>query len=220
MMMPIHSAREEILRNARAALRRRVDSPVAPIPSSARVAPRLAGDANSEIEMLLGEIAKLGGNTRRIAQRIEFNQALEQLVQMEQIKKATVWQTTELLELGIEESLRGLGIEIISPHSDKYALAQCDLGVTSVDGALPETGTLILRSSSERPRMVSLVPRAHLAIMRSSALRADIAPALVGLQGEGYWVFVTGPSRTADIELTVTIGVHGPKALHVWNWEG
>ena len=220
MTMTLDSARNELLQNARIALGRRADSPIASIPSSARVAPRQTGDANSEIEMLLGEIAKLGGNTRRISHRNELSQALEQLVQIEQIKKAACWQTRELMELGIEESLRGLGVEIVSPHSDKRSIAECDLGVTSVDAALPETGTLILRSSPERPRMVSLVPRAHLAIIRSSALRADLAPALAELKGEGYWVFVTGPSRTSDIELTVTIGVHGPKALYVWNWEG
>lgn len=219
-MSTIDSAREEILQNTRLALGRRANSPIPSIPSSARVASRQTGDANSEIEMLLSEIAKLGGNTRRISQQNELSQAIEQLVQVEQIKKATCWQTRELIELGVENSLRGLGVEIVSPHSDKRAIAECDLGVTSVDAALPETGTLILRSTPERPRMVSLVPRAHLAIMRSSALRADIAPALTELKGEGYWVFVTGPSRTADIELTVTIGVHGPKALYVWNWEG
>ncbi len=217
--MMLNSAREEILRDARAALGRRADSPIVSLPAAARVAPRIPGGANSEIELLLSEIGKLGGNTRRMAQRNELTDALKQLVETEAIKKATLWQTRELQEIGIEESLRALGIEIVSPHSGKHALAECDLGVTSVDAALPETGTLLLRSSPERPRMVSLLPRAHLAIVRPSALRADVSPTLAQVRGEGYWVFITGPSRTSDIELTVTIGVHGPKSLYVWSWE-
>jgi L-lactate dehydrogenase complex protein LldG len=215
----MNSAREEILSKARAALGRRADSPIAPAPASARVAPRVAGDTNSEIEMLLSEIAKLGGTTRRVSRKSGLKDALRQLVETEAIKKATLWQTQEIDELWIEELLRALGVEIISPHSDKYALAECDLGVTSVDSALPETGTLLLRSSPERPRLVSLLPRVHLAILSPSALRADVSPALAQVKGEGYWIFITGPSRTSDIELTMTIGVHGPKALHVWIWD-
>jgi L-lactate dehydrogenase complex protein LldG len=88
--------------------------------------------------------------------------------------------------------------------------------VTGVDAALPETGTLLLRSSPEKPLVVSLVPRVHLAILRPAALRADLHQAFAEVKTDGYCVLVTGPSRTADIELTLTIGVHGPKSLYVW----
>ena len=213
------SAREEILSKTRAALGRRADSPIAPLPASARVAPRVAGDTNSEIELLRGEVAKLGGSTRRMSRPSELTGALKQLVETEAIKKAVLWQTQELNDLGVGECLSALGVEIVSPYSDKHELAECDLGVTGVDAALPETGTLLLCASSERPRRVSLLPRVHLAVMRPSALRSDVGPALAQVRDDGYWVFITGPSRTSDIELTTTIGVHGPKALYVLAWE-
>ena len=88
-----------------------------------------------------------------------------------------------------------------------------------MDAALPETGTLLLRSAPDKPRLVSLVPRVHLALVRPSALRADLSQAFADIKGDGYAVCITGPSRTADIELTVTIGVHGPKSLYVWALE-
>jgi len=220
MTAPLNPAREEILGKVRMALLRRIDAPTPPIPPSARVAPRAPGDVNSEIEMLLGEIGKLGGATRRIARRDKVKDALVELVRAEEIKKAALWETAELAELGVAEMLRELDVEIISPHADKGVLAGCDLGVTSVDAALPETGTLLLRSTPERPRMVSLLPRVHLAIMRPSALRADLSLALAEVKNDGYWMLITGPSRTTDIELTLTIGVHGPKSLHVWTVEG
>jgi L-lactate dehydrogenase complex protein LldG len=209
------NAREQIIADVRLALKRRTDSPVAPIPVSARIAPRVPGDANAEIEMLLGEIAKLGGATRRIA-RAEMPAALAEIVRAESVKKATLWETREMKEMGVADALRDLGVEIISPHANKRALAECDLGITSADAAFPETGTLLLRSSPEKPRAVSLVPRVHLAIIAPEILRADLMPAFAEIKRDGYWVFVTGPSRTADIELTVTIGVHGPQALRVW----
>lgn len=207
------NAREQILADVQIALRRKPDSPIAPLPPAARVALRAAGDVHAEMEMLFGEITKLGGNTQRVA-KAELAHALQTLVQAQQIRKATCWNTSELATL--QAQLIQLGVQLVSPHADKRELAECDLGVTGVDYAFPETGTLVLRSSPEKPRAVSLLPRVHLAILSPAALRADLSPAFAELKGEGYWVFITGPSRTADIELTVTIGVHGPKALYVW----
>ena len=107
-------------------------------------------------------------------------------------------------------------MEIVSPQADKHLVAECELGVTGADAALPETGTLLLRSSPDRPRVVSLLPRVHLAIFTAAALRADLHQAFAEAKDAGYSVLVTGPSRTADIELTLTLGVHGPKALYAW----
>ena len=182
------------------------------IPASARVAPRIAQDANAELAQLLLEIEKLGGHTRRIDD--DLHAAVAELVRAEKIQRATLWQTSELNP--VREALTALGVEIISPHADKNVVAQCDLGITGVDAALPETGTLVLESSAEKPRVVSLLPRVHLALLRPSALRADLHQVFAEFKQKNYLIFVTGPSRTADIELTLTIGVHGPQALYVW----
>ncbi len=216
MSMEEKAAREEILGKIRAAVGRRQATPVPPVPASTRVPPRPTGDVNTEITLLLDEIEKLSGQTARLSQKDELNDRLRELVRTENIKAATLWQTPELQALGLPEALTALGVEVVSPHAGKLRLAECDLGVTGVDGALPETGTLVLRSSPERPRMVSLLPRVHLAILRPSALRSDLGPLFTELQGSPYWVFITGPSRTSDIELTSTLGVHGPKSLYVW----
>ena len=207
------SARDVILENVRRALGR--DGAV-PLPSTARVSPRAPGEVEGELTLLLAEIDKVGGMTRRLADRDELNVALAGLVALEGVRKATLWPTAELRELGVADALAALGVEIVPAHADQRRLAECDLGITGVDAALPETGTLLLRSSPEQPRLVSLLPRVHLAIFRPAALRADLQQALADVKGDGYCVFVTGPSRTADIELTLTIGVHGPKALHAW----
>ncbi len=208
------SARDSILADVRAALGRGADAPAPPPP--ARFPPRAAGAPEAEMTLLLAEIGKLGGNTQRLT-LAGLDDALAQLVREEGIRKATLWQTPALNALGVETRLAALGVELVSPHADKHALAACDLGVTGADAAFPETGTLLLRSDPDRPRMVSLLPRIHLAIIDAGILQPDLSPALEMVKGEGYFVFVTGPSRTADIELTVTIGVHGPKALHVWS---
>ena len=212
----MNSPREEILARVRAALNRRPDTPVPPVPPSGRVGPRAAGTTETEIELLFAEIAKLNGVTRRLGNRDGLQPALADLVTAEAVKKATLWVTPDLQAWDVAGRLKGLGVELVSPQAGMRAVAECDLGVTGVDAALPETGTLVLRSSAEKPRVVSLLPRVHLAILRPSALRADLHQAFAEVKGDGYVVLVTGPSRTADIELTLTLGVHGPKSLYAW----
>jgi len=78
---------------------------------------------------------------------------------------------------------------------------------------------LLLNSLRERHRLVSLVPPVHIAIIDASEIVATLGEALAGLrqdeQVSPIVTLVTGPSRTADIELTLAIGVHGPQELYV-----
>lgn len=179
------------------------------------VPPRQPGDISAEIELLIKEINAVSGNARRMDEA-GLDAALYELVKVEQVRKAVLWSTPGLQELNIALRLRGLDVTIIDHNASKQELAQCDLGVTEVDFALPETGTLGLLSSAEKPRAVSLLPRVHLAVLHPGALRADLHQVFAEAQRQRYLVFVTGPSRTADIELTLTLGVHGPKALYCW----
>jgi L-lactate dehydrogenase complex protein LldG len=213
--MMMTSAREEMLTKVRSALQRTAVSKVAAIPTTARLVPRRPGDVKAELTAFLAEVEKLSGKTKRLENKADFDTALREVVTAEAVKQATLWQTAELKALGGEDTLRSLGVEIVSPYASNREVAECDLGVTGVDFALPETGTLVLRSSSEQPRTVSLLPRVHLAVMRSACLRADLHQVFEEVKHDGYFVFVTGSSRTSDIELTLTLGVHGPKMLYV-----
>jgi len=170
---------------------------------------------DAEVERFLEEVKKLSGVSQKLSLS-NIDAALEALVKEHNVRKATVWETPHLRQLGIIEILNTLGVEIVSPNASKHEMAQCDLGITEADFLLPETGTLVLRSSAEKPRAVSLLPRIHLAIVRPEMLRADMHQVFMEAKDHHYLVFITGPSRTADIELTVTLGVHGPRNLYVW----
>lgn len=205
-----------VIENIRRSLGRTALSPLSP--RSAIYESRQAESIDFEIESFLNEVKKLSGVGQKLSPA-DLDSAFKALVTGQNIHKATVWETPHLSNLGITEILNFLDVELVSPNASKHEMAQCDLGVTEADYLLPETGTLVLKSSFEKPRAVSLLPRIHLAIVRPEMLRADLHQVFAEAKDQHYLVFITGPSRTADIELTVTLGVHGPRNLYVWMLE-
>jgi L-lactate utilization protein LutC len=102
-------------------------------------------------------------------------------------------------------SIRVMHIIVTAVHLTKEEIAAWfskHLGITETDYLLPETGTLVLKSSTEKPRAVSLLPSVHLAIVRPEKLHADMHHVFAEAKDSNYLVFITGPSRTADIELS------------------
>jgi L-lactate dehydrogenase complex protein LldG len=123
------------------------------------------------------------------------------------------------LPYGTGDCLRGE--EVYTGSDAKDDQGKAEIGLTGCEAALAETGTLAMTSGPGRPRSASLMPLTHVAVIR----RSDIALGMgeffrryrASADAEGallpYLVFVTGPSRTADIELSLTLGVHGPGRL-------
>jgi L-lactate dehydrogenase complex protein LldG len=116
--------------------------------------------------------------------------------------------------------LEALGVEIL-PFDGPRSGAGADLGVTGAAFGIAATGTLVVDSARAGGRTTSLVPPAHLAILRSSRLLPTPA-ALMRAMRDHYpggppsqIVLITGPSTTGDIEFVLTVGVHGPKRLWV-----
>ncbi len=96
--------------------------------------------------------------------------------------------------------------------------ASADIGITGVDFAIADTGTLVILSNTNQPRLTSLLPPIHIAVLKKETIVPNIHALFVKL-GKFYQnynklcsciSFITGPSRTADIELNLTLGVHGP----------
>jgi L-lactate dehydrogenase complex protein LldG len=125
------------------------------------------------------------------------------------------------------EAVRPLADAVDSSLSEGVRRERClaaGLGITEADHALADSGTLVLESGSGRSRMVSLLPPVHVALLPEKRIVPDLATLVERYQSRAgkarlaslsCLTFVTGPSRTADIELTLTVGVHGPQQLHV-----
>jgi L-lactate dehydrogenase complex protein LldG len=209
------SARDIILDRVRRAVAVHSAEPLAP-PAAARFAPRRPDAPEAEIALMLAEVKRVSGHGRRVRGLADFSAALEELIRSEGVRSASFSDHPLLDPYGIGELLRGFGIGIISPEGDGRALADCDLGITVADAALPETGTILLRTTQGQPDALSLLPRVHLALIAPSAFVADLHQAFALAMGDRHVELVTGCSRTADIEKVLTLGVHGPKSYHLW----
>jgi L-lactate dehydrogenase complex protein LldG len=110
------------------------------------------------------------------------------------------------------------GLEF-STQLSKEEIEQADLGISEFDLGIAELGTLCQDASSLHTRLVSMLPPIHLALLSTASLVESFAQALELLektykgQIPPYLSFITGPSKTADIERELTIGVHGPGKL-------
>jgi L-lactate dehydrogenase complex protein LldG len=122
--------------------------------------------------------------------------------------------------LAVTNYRHAAGDDAVTITSD---LAQCDLGIIEADYAIASTGTFVLAGSRQRPISLSLVPPVNLIFVHAARLVPDLASAMIALGNDAIVnhrvALVTGPSRTADIEKMIVIGVHGPKQLYamiVW----
>jgi L-lactate dehydrogenase complex protein LldG len=127
---------------------------------------------------------------------------------------------------GVVSALSSAGLDRVDhnvPLGDRrehnLSYMDVDVGVTGADGGLAESGSLILTHGEGRPRMASLIPDIHIALLDTTKIARMLA----------YWarenvelatdtanlVFVTGPSRTGDIEQELNLGVHGPRHVHI-----
>ncbi len=111
------------------------------------------------------------------------------------------------------------GIALVD-DSLRHHLAGIDIAVTLADFGIAETGTLVLDSSSEELRLATMISEVHVALLPASRIRENafaLEPELSAWMAKApnYTAFITGASRTADIERVLALGVHGPLELHV-----
>ena len=150
-------------------------------------------------------------------------------------KKVVLWKHPLIEEMNIGEILREHNIAVIfSNQSDAGKTERARfikesagsfIGITSADYCIAETGTLVLKTVPGNERIVSLLPSIHVAVIRLDKIIADFKELYTLLDkdlkdspegiGNGM-TFITGPSKTADIEATMVHGAHGPRELYIY----
>lgn len=182
--------------------------------------------ASEPWEPLKKELEVLSARFHRVEEPDEFPSIMGSIFEEHRPKRAICWDHPLLSGLGIERLLQEAGVDLVSgQESASFAgqAARADLGITAVECAILESGALMVRAAPGWERSSSLLPPVHVAILTAwQRLRTvgDIVPLWrQWLARDGRLPsaihLITGPSRTADIELTLVLGAHGPKVLHV-----
>jgi L-lactate dehydrogenase complex protein LldG len=126
-------------------------------------------------------------------------------------------------DLLLDQIVPALGLEtqFTEERPDSRSLEKCSVGITACDALIGQTGSILLTARSAGGRALSVLPPHHLVIARADQLVPDLPAAfelLSARYGENYpsfITFITGPSRTGDIERILVLGAHGPKNLTV-----
>jgi L-lactate utilization protein LutC len=182
------------------------------LPSNTRVFQNISQTANTQekapalqnkVEQFTTELAALGGH---VLSTQSPTQSVIDFLNERGINKIHLEPNT--LD---EDLLRETNIEFTDAPDPQILV-----GVTNAICGLADTGSVLIMDGEGDPLKASLLPEIHIAVLKSSDILPSLPDAMPLIKNTSAAVFITGPSRTADIEMTLTIGVHGPKEIHVF----
>ena len=185
------------------------------------------------VERFESELKNLGCDSHRASSKRALEEILWSVLAQIRAQSVVLTRNPLMAQLQIGKLLEIKGQRVLAwpadtagQTEDKSFHDQCfaaDAGITGVDFALAETGSLVLTSFTEGSQLASLAPPVHIALYRRSQIRASLDEVLQNLpisrdpgrpSPARSVVFVSGTSRTADIEQILIRGVHGPRGVH------
>ena len=203
-------SRDNILHRVRTALGRSAGQPAAEAPPVRLRVPEVPMEERTaslmmRVEELAGKAFRTADPCALVAAAIEG-------------RTAVASNAPYLAECGIT-ALPGVRAGITGLDELRHACATADVGITSADYALADTGTLVMLASPREARLVSLLPPAHIAVVPRDRILTGLDELFTLLPdpaaATSSMVLITGPSRTADIEQILVRGVHGPGHITV-----
>jgi L-lactate dehydrogenase complex protein LldG len=169
----------------------------------------------ARIESMRSRLEALAGDFRCAASPEEAREMVAAAIEG---KHCVASNSPYLAECGIA-ALPGVRSGVTDKAELRALCATLDIGITSADYALADTGTLVMLSSPKEARMISLLPPEHIAVVPRSRILTGLDELFTVLpkpaEQTSSMVLITGPSRTADIEQILVRGVHGPGRITV-----
>jgi L-lactate dehydrogenase complex protein LldG len=219
MREQVSNGRDQMLARISGALGRRAPIRPTALPPYELNVPQ--HDQEERIARFILEVENASGSVTRVSSRFDV-QAYLKTVLASADQLVALSDGVMLRELKIDEWLKSSGFRVLGTLKDsgtpfeqyKQQLFEADVGITSASYGLADTGTLVLLSRSEQLRLISLLPPIHVCILEPSQILWSLSE-LLAREEPQTMTCITGPSRTADIEQTITMGVHGPHSLHV-----
>ena len=186
------------------------------------------GDLAEMISSFRRELEPLGGFSYIARDDAEAIELILKILRETKGQDLLTWDDAEIPVRGLGEALRANGYtrhkvempnDAVARKNHLLELERATAGITGALAGIADTGTLALVSAPTRPRLASLLPPTHITLLPTARMFPNMASFFAAhpdiTRDASNLVFVTGPSRTADIELTLQRGVHGPKFLHL-----
>jgi L-lactate dehydrogenase complex protein LldG len=206
-------SRDNILHKVRTALGRSAGQAVAPVPPVRLRIPEVPMEAR--IASFITRLEALAGKAVRVSTIAEAREFVAAAIAG---KTAAASNSPYLADCGVA-GLPGVRTGIRDLVELREVCAQVDIGITSADYALSDTGTLVMIASPAEGRLMSLLPPAHLAVIPKERILSGLDELFTVIPNPAEitssLVLITGPSRTADIEQILVRGVHGPGQVTV-----
>lgn len=171
----------------------------------------------------LEELDSLGGHGKRVETLEQAREYVLALASQRNAKSLVRWDVEELE--GVDEPLGEAGVEVVvwrggeDSRDYKEVAAQADIGLSTAEWAIADTGSLVLTGGPGKGRTVTLLPPTYVAVLPADRVLRTV-PEAIQKYADGGEVpanvcFHTGPSRSGDIEMEIFVGMHGPGDVHV-----
>lgn len=169
----------------------------------------------------LEELEALGGHGERVESYEEARRYVVALARERGAKLLLRWDVEDLELLGVDGPLEESGVEVALSGDSKDlrgVAARADIGLTTAEWVVAETGSLVLTGGAGKGRSVTLLPPVYVAVITVDRILSTVTEAIEKYASSGgvpaNLCFHTGPSRSGDIEQSLAIGVHGPGDVH------
>jgi L-lactate dehydrogenase complex protein LldG len=182
-------------------------------------------------DQFTAELRSLSGKVYRVADDEEAVEQIGAILEAKGAAKLIAWDLDQIGLAGLGQLLAERGATLVDSavQGDErkqrlQAMEPAAVCISGVEAGIAESGSLLLRHGPGRPRLASLLAPYHVAVLRSGQLVPGLGAALAQARARyGGRLFtdtsnltlITGPSRTADIEMTLALGIHGPQEIHV-----
>ncbi|MBM7649602.1 L-lactate dehydrogenase complex protein LldG [Bacillus ectoiniformans] len=183
---------------------------------------QLSGSKDELLKEFTENLEAVHGKVYQAQTAEDVQSIVAEIIQIHQATSVIRWDDPALDQMQLDHSIRAAQANVhiwdaaAAKQTNIDVAKHADIGITTADYAIANTGTSVLTYSEKKGRAVSLLPPVHVLVLKQEQLVARMGDIFHDLREKEFSTlhFLTGPSKSADIELQLTTGVHGPKHVY------